>query len=41
MALAVALVPGVNAEEVRFSQLVTLAIALVIALLGRIALDFV
>jgi hypothetical protein len=41
MALAIALVPGVNTEEVRYGQLVTLAIALAIAVLGRLVLDFV
>jgi hypothetical protein len=42
MALAVALVPGgVSAEELRFGQLVTLAVGLLIALLARLTLDFV
>ena len=42
MALAVALMPGgVGAEEVRFGQLVTLAIGLLIAVLTRLALNFV
>jgi hypothetical protein len=38
MALAVALVPGVDADEMRFGQLLTLAIGLSIAVLCRLVL---
>jgi hypothetical protein len=38
MALAVALVPGVDAHEMRFGQLLTLAIGLSIAVLCRLAM---
>ena len=42
MALAVALVPGeVNAEEARFGHGVTLAAALLMAVLVRLAFDVV
>jgi hypothetical protein len=41
MALAVALVPGADTDDVRFGQLLALAITLSIALLSRVALEFV
>ena len=42
MALAVALVPGdVKDEDVRFGQIVTLAIALLVAVLGSLAFYFI